>query len=398
MKSSRALRAEALEGRMMLSTASPMLSPGWAALQVGGELDDQTWLPAQQRSIATITPIEGGYVFGGYFATDSGSGTWRANDHLNLNITIDGILTQNSTVSLSGTLHDWSSYDASGTGGFVLRVFTPLLITRPVQSISEPQPSGNTAEVVPSEGGLISINPFPGPSNPINEMGRTDSALARSPGQMPPNGHSAPKGAASTFGSISGEWARAAVFEIAGGEPVDRLRIDDSQSEAVVVTDSFPADGSDEEAVATEGSRREARRLGKETTVEANEKPVSTSANETASNPPLAGLSVSMAREGNEIGVQLPTAVLSNGVAPSAGSIMKPVDAPSELAVEAAFEQIGEGESAIPMSPNERVRLDNWLSGAPLLLMLALERVTARNSRRRLASANTVNLSRPCCR
>ena len=55
------------------------------------------------------------------------------------------------------------------------------------------------------------------------------------------------------------------------------------------------------------------------------------------------------------------------------GAIAKPADEHPGKSVERPFEQIGDGEYALPSPSTERARLHGWLSGTPLLLLLALE-------------------------
>lgn len=382
----------------MLSAASPVFSSAWQALQVGGELDENASLNSQQGSSAAIAPIEGGYVFGNHLATTADSVLFLNSADLDSSVNIADFVTHDSLGTVNLTLRDWSIYGPSGTGGFVGRIISPGLVAQPSPAVSEPGPNGGPAELVPSEGGLITINPIPGVNRHVNETGRSDSVLTRSPaGNWTPNAPLESNGAAFTSQSISGEWARAAVFEIAGGEPVDRLRLDKSQGDPVTAIDPFIAAGSTNDSAGTDRTPHEARRLENETSVEAAAEPASAKIDEAQAGPPLAGLSVSIMNRGGVFGVQPPAGILLSESARRAGSIGEAGDAPSDVAVEAAFHQIGEAESAIPVSSNERVRLDNWLSGAPLLLMLALERVAARNFRRGRTRENAMSVSRSDC-
>jgi hypothetical protein len=68
------------------------------------------------------------------------------------------------------------------------------------------------------------------------------------------------------------------------------------------------------------------------------------------------------------------------------------VSAHSDDALASAFDQIDGDDLAIASTMSDRVRV-NWLSGTPLLLMFALERVTARKSRNR--QMNIVGEERP---
>jgi hypothetical protein len=63
--------------------------------------------------------------------------------------------------------------------------------------------------------------------------------------------------------------------------------------------------------------------------------------------------------------------------------------------VEAAFDDIGEVEHAIPSTSADRSPLPSWLSGTPLLLMFALERIASHKSRRRRSRETTIEVVRP---
>ena len=112
------------------------------------------------------------------------------------------------------------------------------------------------------------------------------------------------------------------------------------------------------------------------------------------STQPLFGGSVPSADVGALLGAPLQTMPPNEG-ALDAGASLTPVDKKRDEAVEAAFDQLGDSEYALPSPSSDRVRLQSWLSGTPLLLMLALERMTARKSRRRRATDSIVAVVRP---
>jgi hypothetical protein len=78
----------------------------------------------------------------------------------------------------------------------------------------------------------------------------------------------------------------------------------------------------------------------------------------------------------------------------SAVALSQPISGHHDSAVEAAFNQIGERDYALFSTATDRVRLQSWLSGTPLLLMFALERITARSSWRRRPTDSAVEVVR----
>jgi hypothetical protein len=60
----------------------------------------------------------------------------------------------------------------------------------------------------------------------------------------------------------------------------------------------------------------------------------------------------------------------------------------------AAFDELGGEELELAAPASNYLRLNTWLNGTPLLLIFALERVTARRSRSRSAHEKTENSRR----
>src|SRR5262245_62075060 len=101
-KRGRILRAEALEGRMMLSAASPTLSTALQSLPMGGEIDQRVSFKVGQGSIAPLLPVEGGFVLSGHFNTNSSAPIGPVVVAFDSTATIAELLSAGSTLSADG--------------------------------------------------------------------------------------------------------------------------------------------------------------------------------------------------------------------------------------------------------------------------------------------------------
>jgi hypothetical protein len=184
--------------------------------------------------------------------------------------------------------------------------------------------------------------------------------------------------------AVSGEWARAAVFEIAGGEPLaGNAQVQDERLERA---DSAP-DHDTPESASMSDAKWNLLRKGLDTaqvpvdSASLNEvEPIDTAARETLATLDDAAL------------LDLTSIALIDQHAATMNGEVSQVSARSDDAFAAAFDQLGADDLALAATVSDRVRV-NWLSGTPLLLMFALERVTARKSRNR--QTNIVGEKRP---
>jgi hypothetical protein len=391
VKLSRALRAEVLEGRMMLSVASPVPSYAWQSLSFGSEVGQQTFMLSPEGSVAKLMPVEGGFVLGDRLTTNYVlSGTVVAADYDLSSPTIADLLTNGSPLSTHDTIQAWANYDMSGTGGFVPRVVSAASIEPALLPVTQSDPHESSATMNPPEGGMIAIKPIAGPSKPIEELEGAESSLTKSLRRAQATGLSSSPDAPSSARGITGEWARAVVFEIAGGEPIaDSPRVNASQSEPIAAHDQISGARPAAPSAAIEDTGSASRILRKVAA-----KQVSMVDQDSAGSEPVVGVSTPSAIECGIFGAQLQTAMPLNERDTRSGAIVTPSDAQPVEAVEAAFDRLGDGEYALPSASTDRTRPHSWLSGTPLLLMFALERVAARNSRRRRATDAAVEVVR----
>jgi hypothetical protein len=76
------------------------------------------------------------------------------------------------------------------------------------------------------------------------------------------------------------------------------------------------------------------------------------------------------------------------------GLLATPAATPAADVLAAAFDELGGEELELAAPASNYLRLNSWLSGTPLLLIFALERVTARRWRSRSAHDKTENSRR----
>jgi hypothetical protein len=190
---------------------------------------------------------------------------------------------------------------------------------------------------------------------------------------------------------LSGEWARAGVFEIAGGEPIAAsIERATPQAAPFSAPDLNAAQPSANPPSETEKSSRfDASARGAADRGTPKEQ-VSKDANNVL--PIDASLSTSASDD--LATAQLETAVLQN-TSQSRDNLSGKLPTASPATTLAAFEQLGEGRLALPSSFSDNLRLNHWLGSAPLLLIIALERMTARSSRRQRKTDGTIEVGDP---
>jgi hypothetical protein len=176
--------------------------------------------------------------------------------------------------------------------------------------------------------------------------------------------------------AVSGEWARATVFEIAGGEPGDLTSLGDKSKSSsngdALQNDPLstiePAHQSNGHR-ATKSSQADATdgQVGQHTQPEGAVVADNTTNSADPTGPTTADLAASTALADS---IQLAAAEPTGGANPEAA------------AVEAVFHRLGEDKNAVVES---NLHGKSWLHSigtSPLLIALALERLAALNSRR----------------
>jgi hypothetical protein len=187
---------------------------------------------------------------------------------------------------------------------------------------------------------------------------------------------------------ISGEWARAAVFEVAGGEPMadtlaSRERQIDFAPMSIPSSSSQTTDAAESDA-GDEASPTKLRRDGK-----------TSAASDVAADVPSQRTHAEGLRravfEGDDWMQQAQLGAPLYDRASHGGLLATPAAVPTDEVLAAAFDELGGEELELAAPASDYLRLNSWLSGTPLLLIFALDRVTARRSRPRSANDKAGN-------
>ena len=390
----RQLRVEAMESRLMLSNNAPGDEPPtWQEIPVSGNVVELVQVAAPIFKLNVQQ--EGGFINNGYSPIDY--------DVLTADFQMSSQFSSLSTGQEVGNLlmQDRSAFTvnaAGGMGGWAIinsQSFTEdasrYLIYRGVDgdiSLNDaPLANGilhDSATFAEHEGGVIPVEPLLkliGPGIVPTSVAKTNiKSLTGSEA----GGSLATFAGKSSLHEISGEWARAAVFEIAGGEPVSGGLSENELSGKSQATLDDSATARDRESLtSTDESDVTGRLASHDAPADRNtEQPIPGDA--TAAAAKNRG-SNAMPTEVAVDGSMRPSTVaniLSNrvfGASEVAKASSRADGDPQSDAAAAAFDQIGASEVALssPFSLDSTLRRSIGLM--PLLLMLALERVAPRN-------------------
>ena len=372
----RPMRLEPMEGRLMLSANAS--DSAVAAEYTTLNLHAAQWtLDANDQPAIVASTRDGGFVGTSYSSAGAAfDGNIVSPDGVPA---AAGIVVQSinrAVLSTSGTSDTWSLFDSIDT-------------IRPVAIVLDRDGEINSAieqtwaetmgpRTAREEGGAIQIESILARVGTM-EAPRTSELVSRASIEV--TARQANRAAQSTAPATSadraagGELARAIVFEMAGGEPVARERPEaDNRSEPqagvevpLSSTDSHETDAARSLARAA-GARAENRPTSRDDLVDPDferlREPIfGVQRNERPLRPTSDG-STSVAA-GAE--------TLDAGLLMSAGRV-------TDSVLAEAFEQLGESEGSTAFSLVDYSR--RALGATPLLLMLALERIAARNSRR----------------
>jgi hypothetical protein len=372
-----------MESRMMLSAAAPTLEVSLpvAPNEAGG---DQQIFTAMQ--VLMTSPVnEGGFVLNGT-VIPSGTDYFSYRDD---SPTIPDLIGSDSTFGSFDESGVVGNGELFGTGGLVVRAVD---FSSPSRLSAAIRPANQLTVAATLEGGWITIRPI------LDSEGRTvESEVEKSLATMGSAKTSLlakvdeaeSSGADESLREISGEWARAVVFEIAGGEPAaESLAFKEPQVKFVPV--SSPSSGSEaaETSASTEAAleaeRPNARDAASQT--RARNRAVDDVSNVRSSHP-VSDVSLREAFEHGDLMAQSQLGIALFDRASRAGTVANPSALATDDVLAAAFDEIGDEELTVAAPASDYLRLNSWLSGTPLLLIFALERATARRSRGRQASA-----------
>jgi hypothetical protein len=370
---------------MMLSAAAPLVTPAWPTLSLVGEHGQQIMTLAPGSIMAT-TPLEGGFISNAQLFGTADTTAIATNAYSSSSPTIADLLSQGPSTLDSVTTRSWTDASSSANSGFVPRVIDSAGTDAEQSPTTLPDSNRNVGARNSQEGGPISIKSLLASINANLETRDDDPALTSSISKplTPPisSQRSEPTSVKLAVREVSGEWARAAVFEIAGGEPMAARRQADNAhvKPATAATQNAPVP----QAAPTASFNATSASTNRDAEEAAQTTPTKTTT----------GLPLPSSTLGDDVTVQSPVN-LHEERALLIGPMPKSASARSDEAVMAAFDQIGDSELALPSPSADRLPLNGWLSGTPLLLMFALECMTARNSRRRRAAEATLEPARP---
>jgi hypothetical protein len=372
-----------MEGRMMLSTTAPDFAGALPTplIASGIELDETMLLPIPERHAATSW--EGGFIVGDTLSLVRGDWFSDVQSQPYVPISIEELLGNAPLFDSDATAAQYISLDLFASGGLIPRTFSAdvgdLYVASPIS------PSSIEASADAEEGGLISLQPMPGPSRPPIEAKDALNSFAQSAvtpiPDVQPDRPAPLSSSQSATRELSGEWARAAVFEIAGGEPeAYYVQSAPSQLKPVAAPVKDSSARSADSIPSGDDHADAARYVAPTATTRLPIRTVSFRYGDMASHEQTA---------------EMLFAVALNEVLQHAGPVAVPSAALRDEAVTAAFDELGGDELSLPSLSTTGIRLDGWFNNAPVLLLFALERVTARRSRRSPTSGRSAETARP---
>lgn len=380
---------------MMLSAASPSVDVSWPQIPIDSGTNQYLFFAAY--SVLTGANAEGGYIRNNLML--SMDGTNRLTDDASPSI--------NDLLSSGSTFGGFDGFDSDHDGGAIGLFETGLLAPQTIdftswQSSFSPtiHPERDVLANGSEEGGLISLQPILNPGVAAGGNQEIES-LGKAPPVGPDLNHEAEAPNSATpehsLGQISGEWARAVVFEVAGGEPVtENLTMSEPQGKSLR-SSSAPETRSAQTLEKGHGdleghqsaSRRAAVRPGQRAVD--SEKPNDVTSRDPAHKPPMQTESENVDLFSQFSRPEIDASLFDRGARLITSSHLEPT---SDV-LAAAFDQIGGVELPAATPSPGNLRLNSWLGGTPLLLILALDRFTARRARARQTSSSATAVERP---
>ncbi len=382
----------------MLSVALPEIATSWRSFEIGAVASGQTSMPIQIQLATTVPVVEGGYINSAPLLQGTSTSHFLVNFGESSPRSLADLISRDSFLDTNAAVGGWVSVDLFGAGDLVPRVIESNTVDADLSLSVQPAPNDSSHAGVPQEGGLISLKPILGPLRPSVEAKDAESSLVMPTTKSLPTADSF--GQAESFDTkravreISGEWARAAVFEIAGGEPIaDTRQRHQPYGKPLAASVWNSAVRATEPTTFHEVNRNAGRAAAPNA---ADQNPGSTDSEKTSAGKtinPTVSMTLPTAAVGHgAIGESQNAAPVNDGAIRAGKTPQLPVE-PEDIA--AAFDKFGSSDLAIPPPSPNGSRLSSWLDGTPLLLMFAFERVTARRSRRRRSTGGAVEVGRP---
>jgi hypothetical protein len=382
---SRRLRIELMERRMMLSANAPTVEVSLPS--VGLEAGEVRYLfNFGATHVSLVSPMgEGGYVLNAALDLDGAATMTRS--YYGEPPTIDSLTNEDSSLGTFGEIGGVESNELFGASGPVpqaLDVFTPSGPSPVVQ----PDEAAPIADV--EEGGWISIKSILDPHGPGVAAKRDGSFTIMGPVKALPlaKADAEESSVDESLAQVSGEWARAAVFEIAGGEPAAAtLTMKETHFEFDPISTESSEAGKAESAAFTDADVERSQANVGDAAADAQERERSAeAASQTSSLDAEQDMAARSTLEYGDELAQAPLGIPLFDRASRATSVANAASLSADDVLAAAFNEFGDAELALAAPSSDNLRLSNWLSSTPLLLIFAVERVTARRSRARQAS------------
>jgi hypothetical protein len=394
---------ESMEGRLMLATiVSDFLTVGLTPAEIGMD----TVQPAFTASPLPFTPLsrEGGFIIPP-FSPGTNSIDYDIADHAltpeenpansliqrpteaNINSTNSTKGTNTSDITLStessdgaGSLHSFGNFEIEPAVMTSLDTFRSTSgFIGPVVAVSY------RAELGRDEGGPISIAAVLTSIRPLEYLESQELGPSQLAVEASGESSAAPRladGGGSTDRQIYSELARAMVFEIAGGEPAnvsgpprpDHLHFNDQPRDQANPGFYRPVSYHDESVPPPDAGKE---RVGRSIPTRP-----ATFVRQAGGNHSIVSAPQQARRVEELVGELLPPMPLSGRKSVGTGAL--PSSSSTELpsAHAQAFENLGEEAEAAADSPAIALSWRSALNATPLLMVLALERIAASNSRR----------------
>lgn len=385
---SRKLRVETMEGRAMLSGTPLQFVP--LELNVGQFAVYNLEFAGVDARISTDAPHDdGGFI---------NIAKLNFNADTNANTAIAGLATSLSsfnrgtfaprnylTLDVTGDLADWASTATDGLQPVPFGSF---------DTATEFGPGGPTLVINPtenhpgqSEGGAIPLHPIVAGVRDELAFASRDTLTANSAAARL-NSQSSARLLATSEKAISGEWARAVIFEFAGDDAATHdgsWTTDQPAPSAATQPTPQPNDSINpidiDRAAATTGNAN-----ASDSTQQAD-----TSASALVG--PLNAPTLIAGMLGGEMAAVPSGSTTASTDDAAAGSNAN--DANGALAVDDAFAQLGQSGAAFVESSTDRAFWSRARVATPLLMVLAMERIAAINSRRATKERSAEIVERP---
>ena len=389
----RRLSVEAMEGRLMLSTNGPDFG-SFDLLSTQFGLDAYQIKTAAIHSVQAGTPLEGGFVPSASSPLD---GLFTSFDRTSV-VGLRGSADHHVLLSPSTSETDFTSVTGNGMTDFdAVRFDTPgtprLVIVRAdsdgglIQRLESTLAGNLRNGINENEGGAIpiqSILAVVGPGGTLESGERIVSKSGGEPAQITQTVTMSSEG-----GVISGEWARPTMLEMAGGEPVSIARPAPAPPDFTSTLDRDPradqplSSRGAPSALANAFAHRQgsAPSGGAAASTSIEETPTLTLRGSVGS---VSQGTTSFADDWHPL--QLQSRVSSNDAVsqelPQEPSLLPAIAGPEASAYAEAFAQFGTRDETVRQSLAGHNPWRESLKVTPLLMILALERIAASNSRR----------------